>query len=120
MILDSFQFLTGESIMKDNLTEVLKDKELLEKMSKIDDQAEVAKLVVDAGAKKGFNFTVDSVLVALGQLFLPKSSELSEEDLQGVSGGMMGRDTGTAYGIGCQTKYMCSTNLCTKYKGTNC
>ena len=106
--------------MQDKLNEVLKDKALLEKMSKTDDQNEVAQLVVDAGAKKGYSFTIAGVLAALGKYLVPQSSELSEADLQAVSGGMMGVDTGTAYGIGCKTNFCCGTNLCTKYKGTNC
>lgn len=106
--------------MLEKIRELLKDKNLLDKMAGTDDQTDAARLVVDAGAAKGYTLTLDAVVAALAKLFAPQAGELSEEDLKSVSGGMMGADTGTAYGIGCRTKYMCGTNLCTKYKGTNC
>jgi hypothetical protein len=72
--------------MLNNLKELLQNAQLQAQIKAAANQAEVVKLLVVAGAEKGYSLTVDSVNQLLNELNTG-SNELSEDELLGVSGG---------------------------------
>jgi predicted ribosomally synthesized peptide with nif11-like leader len=72
--------------MLSNIKELLQNAQLQQQIKTAANQAEAIKLLILAGAEKGYNFTAESVSQVLSELTSP-SNELSEEELLGVSGG---------------------------------
>jgi predicted ribosomally synthesized peptide with nif11-like leader len=72
--------------MLHNLKELLQNVQLQQQIKGAVNQAEVVRLLIAAGAEKGYNFTVESVNQLLADMNI-SSNELSEEELLGVSGG---------------------------------
>jgi predicted ribosomally synthesized peptide with nif11-like leader len=72
--------------MLQTLKELLQNAQLQQQLKTAVNQAEVIRLLIAAGAEKGYNFTVESVSQLLSELNA-SSNELSEEELLGVSGG---------------------------------
>jgi predicted ribosomally synthesized peptide with nif11-like leader len=72
--------------MLHNLKELLQNVQLQQQIKGAVNQAEVVRLLIAAGAEKGYNFTVESVNQLLAEVNI-SSNELSEEELLGVSGG---------------------------------
>jgi predicted ribosomally synthesized peptide with nif11-like leader len=72
--------------MLHNLKELLQNVQLQQQIKGAVNQAEVVRLLIAAGAEKGYNFTVESVNQLLAEVNIG-SNELSEEELLGVSGG---------------------------------
>ncbi|MEP0919911.1 Nif11-like leader peptide family natural product precursor [Leptolyngbya sp. DQ-M1] len=85
--------------MLNNLKELLQNAQLQAQIKAAANQGEVVKLLVIAGAEKGYSLTVDSVSQLLNEL-KAGSNELSEEELLGVSGGK---------------PYICYTKRCTTF-----
>jgi predicted ribosomally synthesized peptide with nif11-like leader len=77
----------GEYIMLSIIKELLQNAQLQQQIKTAANQAEVIKLLILAGAEKGYNFTVEGVSQAFAELTSLQSNELSEEELLGVSGG---------------------------------
>jgi predicted ribosomally synthesized peptide with nif11-like leader len=76
----------GEYIMLSNIKELLQNAQLQQQIKTAANQADAIKLLILAGAEKGYTFTAESVSQVLSELTSP-SNELSEEELLGVSGG---------------------------------
>ena len=72
--------------MLSNIKELLQNAQLQQQIKTAANQAEAIKLLILAGAEKGYNFTAESVSQVLSELTSP-SNELTEEELLGVSGG---------------------------------
>jgi predicted ribosomally synthesized peptide with nif11-like leader len=72
--------------MLSNIKELLQNAQLQQQIKTAANQADAIKLLILAGAEKGYNFTAESVSQVLSELTSP-SNELSEEELLGVSGG---------------------------------
>jgi predicted ribosomally synthesized peptide with nif11-like leader len=72
--------------MLQTLKELLQNAQLQQQLKTAVNQAEVIRLLIAAGAEKGYNFTMESVSQLLSELN-SSSNELSEEELLGVSGG---------------------------------
>ncbi|RUR72304.1 Nif11-like leader peptide family natural product precursor [Chlorogloeopsis fritschii PCC 9212] len=69
------------------IKELLANAQLQQKIEEAADLAESIKLIVSAGAEKGYNFTTEAVSQLLAELTSPETTELSEEELLMVSGG---------------------------------
>lgn len=74
--------------MLSNIKELLQNAQLQQQIKTAANQAEVIKLLILAGAEKGYNFTAESVSQVFAELTSLQSNELSEEELLGVSGGI--------------------------------
>jgi predicted ribosomally synthesized peptide with nif11-like leader len=72
--------------MLSNIKELLQNAQLQQQIKTAANQADTIKLLILAGAEKGYTFTAESVSQVLSELTSP-SNELSEEELLGVSGG---------------------------------
>jgi hypothetical protein len=75
--------------MLQQIKDLLQDPSLKGKLQAAASRAEAIKLLLAAGADKGYRFTVDSVAGFLVALQSGPSRELSEQELLGVSGGRM-------------------------------
>jgi predicted ribosomally synthesized peptide with nif11-like leader len=85
--------------MLQTLKELLQNAQVQQQLKTAVSQAEVIRLLIAAGAEKGYHFTVESVSQLLSELNA-SSIELSEEELLGVSGG---------------TPVICYTKRCTTF-----
>jgi hypothetical protein len=72
---------------------LLQDPSVKDKLQAAASRAEAIKLLVAAGADKGYQLTAETVAGFLAALQSGPSRELSEQELLGVSGGRMA-DTG--------------------------
>ncbi|MBW4420514.1 MAG: Nif11-like leader peptide family natural product precursor [Myxacorys californica WJT36-NPBG1] len=75
--------------MLQNIKDLLQNAQLQQQLQAAANQAEAIKLLILAGAEKGYNFTVEGVSQVLAELMVVESGELSEQELLSVSGGMM-------------------------------
>jgi predicted ribosomally synthesized peptide with nif11-like leader len=78
--------------MLQHIQDLLQNSELQQRIQAAASPAEAIKLLMVAGAEKGYNFTVEGMSQLLAELTMD-SNELSEEELLAVSGGRMA-DTG--------------------------
>lgn len=76
--------------MLNHIQTLLNDSQLQQKIKQATDLAEVVKLIVSAGASKGYDFSKEAVSQVVMTLMPMESSELSEEDLLTVSGAQLG------------------------------
>ena len=74
--------------MLNQIKELLQDPQLQQKVKAAANQEEAINLLTSAGAEKGYNLSTEEVSQALAELTSGKTSELSEEELLTVSGGM--------------------------------
>jgi hypothetical protein len=85
--------------MIEQIKQLLQNVEVAETIKSVTNQVEAIKVLVAAGEKKGYQLTVDAVSKILIGLTSTELSELSEEDLLAVSGGMKAAETwGSACG----------------------
>ncbi len=78
--------IQGEKPMLNKIKAVLKDDRVRQEIKEAKTQDEVIKLVTNAVAEKGNNFTTEDVTQMLAYVGLHKLPELSEEDLVDVAG----------------------------------
>lgn len=69
------------------ITELLQDPQLQQQVKQAIHPLEVVRLLTAAGAEKGYRLTADAISQVVAQLSEIRASELSEEELLGVSGG---------------------------------
>lgn len=75
--------------MLQQIKDLLHNPQVQETVKSAANQAEAIKLLMIAGAEKGYNFTVESMFQVLAELAAVQGNELSEEELLTVSGGRM-------------------------------
>lgn len=75
--------------MLQNIQNLLQNAQLQQQIKSAANQAEAIKLLMVASAEKGYHMTVESMNQLLTELTAGEGSELSEEELLSVSGGMM-------------------------------
>ena len=75
--------------MLSQIKEVLANAQLQQKIEEATNLAESIKLIIAAGAEKGYNFTTEAISQMLTDINSVESYELSEEELLSVSGAMM-------------------------------
>lgn len=73
--------------MLNHLKTLLSDGPLQQQVKQVTNLAEAIKLIVAAGAAKGYNFSKEGVAQMLTTLTPMEANELSEEELLAVSGG---------------------------------
>jgi hypothetical protein len=74
--------------MLQQIKELLTSKKLQDSMRGAASRDDAAKLLVEAGAHKGYRLTIDGVTRALAELSPVRSRSLSEDELLLVSGGL--------------------------------
>jgi predicted ribosomally synthesized peptide with nif11-like leader len=74
--------------MIQNIKEMLQNAQLQQQVKAATNLVEAIKLIVSAGAEKGYSFSQESVAQAIDSL-MSDERELSEEDLLAVAGGLM-------------------------------
>ncbi|MEH1867814.1 MAG: Nif11-like leader peptide family natural product precursor [Nostoc sp.] len=75
--------------MLSQIKELLANAQLQQKIEEATNLAESIKLIMAAGAEKGYNFTTEAISQMLTDLNSVESYELNEEELLSVSGAMM-------------------------------
>ncbi|MDZ8237171.1 MAG: Nif11-like leader peptide family natural product precursor [Nostoc sp. ChiQUE01a] len=82
--------------MLHQIKELLQNVQLQQKLTAAANEAEAIKLLAIAGAEKGYKFTVEGLSQVLTELTSVEFGELSEEELLGVSGGLINTGHGHA------------------------
>ena len=72
--------------MLNQIKALLSDAQLQQQIKQAADSTEAVKVIVTAGAAKGYNFSKEVVAQALTSLMLAESNQLSEADLLSVAG----------------------------------